>query len=102
VVQHLCGELRRAYQFHNNAPEAHIVTFQLPFPAEQAIYDGVATEVNGRPMPLAADKHDATAAASLRADETAPSASLTAPRASRAGLISWATMSHSRGISCSP
>src|SRR5205807_2253445 len=60
-----------AFQFHSVAGEPHLVTFQLPFPAEQAIYDGVVMEVNGRSIPITADKHGALIAATLAADEVA-------------------------------
>jgi inner membrane protein involved in colicin E2 resistance len=59
------------YTFHNATPEPQAVIFQLRFPAEQAMYDGVVMEVNGRPMPLSSDKHGAFVRAPLGAGETA-------------------------------
>jgi hypothetical protein len=60
-----------AFKFHNAAGEQRLVTFELPFPAEQAIYDGVVMEVNGRSIPITADKHGAVIAATLQTDEIA-------------------------------
>ncbi|MCU1274340.1 MAG: hypothetical protein JWO48_1771 [Bryobacterales bacterium] len=59
------------YIFRNPTSETQFVTFHLRFPAEQAIYDGLVMEVNGRPVPLITDKHEAFVAAPLSPDATA-------------------------------
>ncbi len=60
-----------AYQFHNPRSEPEPVTFHLLFPADQAIYDGLVMEVNGRSGPIAADKNGAFTTTALAADEVA-------------------------------
>jgi inner membrane protein involved in colicin E2 resistance len=73
------------YTFRNPTSEPQTVTFRLRFPAEQAIYDGLVMEVNGRPLPLNADKHAAFVTASVAPNATA---SLRAAYRSQ-GLESW-------------
>ncbi|MBZ5592246.1 MAG: inner membrane CreD family protein [Acidobacteriia bacterium] len=73
------------YTFHNPTSEPQLVTFHLKFPADQAVYDGVTMEVNGRPLPFIADKHGVFVSAPL-----APDATATLRSAYRSqGLESW-------------
>jgi inner membrane protein involved in colicin E2 resistance len=59
------------YRFRNNSPQPQSVSFRLPFPAERAVYDGVAMEVNGRRVPFDADRQGASARADIGPGETA-------------------------------
>ena len=60
-----------AYTFHNPTEHPQSVSFRLKFPAEHAIYDGYAMEVNGHPLQIMNDKQGAGGAAQLGAGETA-------------------------------
>ena len=60
-----------AYTFHNPTEHPQSVSFRLKFPAEHAIYDGFAMEVNGHPLQIMNDKQGAGGAAQLGAGETA-------------------------------
>jgi hypothetical protein len=50
-----------SYQFQNNAAEAQPITWTLPFPAGQAIYDVVRMEVNGQRLPFTSGNQGTTA-----------------------------------------
>lgn len=49
-----------AYQFRNNTSSSQLVAFRLPFPAQQAIYDDLVLELNGRPINFSSDASGAS------------------------------------------
>jgi inner membrane protein involved in colicin E2 resistance len=59
------------FSFTNNSSDEQMVTFSLPFPAQQAIYDGLIMEVNGRPLPLSTNSSSASGQTAVKAGETA-------------------------------
>ena len=59
------------YQFTNPTSETQIVNFRLPFPAQQAIYDDLLMEVNGRPLAFTSDASAASGKVEVRAGEVA-------------------------------
>jgi inner membrane protein involved in colicin E2 resistance len=59
------------YSFSNPSSEEELVTFRLPFPAQQAIYDDLLMEVNGHPLPFSSDSSAASGQTTLKAGETA-------------------------------
>lgn len=60
-----------AYKFQNNSGKDQSVDVQLKFPAAQAIYDGLAVTVDGKPMPLHTDGSGATVTIPMSAGQTA-------------------------------
>jgi hypothetical protein len=58
------------YTFRNPSTDPQTVTFRLPFPAEHAVYDRLAMDMNGRGLTFVTDKQGATASASLAPGET--------------------------------
>jgi hypothetical protein len=56
-------EFSADYSFVNDAADARKVSFRLPFPAQHAIYDGLAMQVNGRAVPVNVDSDGASAQA---------------------------------------
>lgn len=58
------------YQFTNPSSEDQTVTFRLPFPAEQAIYDDLVMQVNGHSLALNTDASAASGEAQVKARET--------------------------------
>ncbi|HEY3456151.1 MAG TPA: inner membrane CreD family protein, partial [Bryobacteraceae bacterium] len=73
------------YTFRNPMNDSHGVTFQIHFPSKHAIYDGLAIELNGRPLPFTANRDSAFVSTVLAPGQTA------AFRASyrSQGLDSW-------------
>ena len=59
------------YQFTNSDSATRLVSFRLPFPAQQAIYDDLVMEVNGHPITFTTDTSAASGKAELKAGETA-------------------------------
>lgn len=59
------------FSFTNTSSEEHTVIFCLPFPAQQAIYDGLAMELNGRPLALSTNSSSASGQTAMKAGETA-------------------------------
>jgi len=59
------------FTFTNNTSDEQMVTFSLPFPAQQAIYDGLSMEVNGQPRSLTTDSTSAWSQHVVKAGETA-------------------------------
>jgi len=59
------------YQFTNQSAEDQLVSFSLPFPAQQAIYDDLIMEVNGRPIAFSSDTSAASGTAEVKPGETA-------------------------------
>ena len=57
------------YTFRNPTADPQAVTFWLKFPAEHAIYDDLAMEVNGRPLPIVSNKAGASVSAQLAPGE---------------------------------
>jgi inner membrane protein involved in colicin E2 resistance len=53
------------YSFRNPTAEPQSVTFELKFPVEQAIYDGLLIEVNGKPLLIDAGRQAAIVKAVL-------------------------------------
>lgn len=60
-----------AYTFANTSAGDELITFRLPFPAQQAIYDDLTMEVNDRPIPITSNASGASAQATVKAGETA-------------------------------
>jgi hypothetical protein len=60
-----------SYNFGNSSGADQLVTFRLPFPAQQAIYDDLVMEVNGRPLPIASDASAASGQTLVKAGEIA-------------------------------
>lgn len=59
------------YQFRNDSFSSQLVTFRLPFPAQQAIYDDLVMEVNGRPLVFSSDASAASGNVELTSGEVA-------------------------------
>lgn len=59
------------FSFTNTSSEEQTVIFCLPFPAQQAIYDGLAMELNGRPLALSTNSSSASGQTAMKAGETA-------------------------------
>lgn len=59
------------YQFRNDSPSSQLVTFRLPFPAQQAIYDDLLIEVNGRPVNFSSNASAASGNVELSPGEVA-------------------------------
>ena len=59
------------YNFGNSTGADQLVTFRLPFPAQQAIYDDLVMEVDGHALPIASDASAASAQALVKAGEMA-------------------------------
>lgn len=59
------------YQFRNDSPSSQLVTFRLPFPAQQAIYDDLVMEVNGRQVNFSSDASAASGNVELSPGEVA-------------------------------
>ena len=59
------------YQFRNDSLSSQLVTFRLPFPAQQAIYDDLVMEVNGRPLVFSSDASAASGNVELTSGEVA-------------------------------
>jgi len=59
------------YTFRNSSDATQIATFLLTFPAERALYDGLAMEVNGQAAELLTGKGSAYVSALIPAHQTA-------------------------------
>lgn len=77
-------DFRATYLFHNDRDARH-VTFRMPFPASQAIYDDYTIIVNGRALPVG---NDGTAANVSFASAAHADVPVTVRYRSR-GLDSW-------------
>ena len=53
------------HAFHNPSSAEETFLFRLPLPAEQAVYDGLSVELDGKPMPLVFGSSDVSARAVL-------------------------------------
>ena len=60
-----------AFSFTNTSSEEQVVTFSLPFPAQQAIYDGLTMEINGHPLNLSNNSAAASGQSVVKPGETA-------------------------------
>lgn len=60
-----------AYTFANTSARDELITFRLPFPAQQAIYDDLTMNVNDRPVPITSDASAVSAQTLVKAGETA-------------------------------
>ena len=60
-------DLRGAYRFRNNTQQERQVTFTLPYPASNAVYDGLEITVNGEPADVTASDNGAWAEARVAA-----------------------------------
>ena len=49
------------YSFNNPAEEPASFVFQMPFPAQRAVYDGLIISVNGQKLPVTINEHTACA-----------------------------------------
>jgi hypothetical protein len=59
------------YSFTNTSGADQLVTFRLPFPAQQAIYDNLMMEVDGNPLTMTSDASGASGQAQVKAGQTA-------------------------------
>src|SRR5579859_3549477 len=59
------------YSFANNSGADQLVTFRLPFPAQQAIYDNLLMEVDGHPLTMSSDTSGAFGQAQIKTGQTA-------------------------------
>lgn len=59
------------YSFHNDSTVSGTVTFRLPFPAQKAVYDGLAMTLNGQPLALAIDETGAASKVPLAPGQNA-------------------------------
>lgn len=59
------------YSFGNTSDADQLVSFRLPFPAQQAMYDDLAMEVNGRPVQFTSDASGASGQALVKRGEIA-------------------------------
>ena len=64
-------DFKGEYRFRNDTTEAQSVEFNLPFPAEHAVYDGLAMEVDGHSLPLLTSGKGACVAATVAPGESA-------------------------------
>lgn len=58
------------YNFTNQGPDEQLVTFRLPFPAQQAIYDDLVMDVNGHQLAISSDNSAASGQATVKPGET--------------------------------
>jgi hypothetical protein len=58
------------YAFRNPDPEPRWITFQFAFPSQQAIYDGLAMEVDGRPLAFKSTKDGASTSVLVAPNQT--------------------------------
>jgi inner membrane protein involved in colicin E2 resistance len=61
-----------AYRFRNPAVQDQAVSFQLKFPASQAVYDDLAIVVDGKPLPITTDSSGARVTATVPAGQAVP------------------------------
>jgi inner membrane protein involved in colicin E2 resistance len=59
------------FVFRNTTDDPQLVTFRLKFPAENAIYDGLVMEVDGRSLPTSSDPQGAAVTAQLSPHQAA-------------------------------
>jgi inner membrane protein involved in colicin E2 resistance len=59
------------YKFRNDTSEAQAVNFFLPFPAKQAIYDGLVMKIDGHETPPVTTGEGASVSANMAPGETA-------------------------------
>jgi Inner membrane protein CreD len=59
------------YDIHNSTDETQSVKFRLPFPAQKAVYDGLAMAVSGKPIPLTSNDLGAVGEAPIGPGEAA-------------------------------
>ena len=64
-------DFKGEYRFRNDTTETQSVEFNLPFPAEHAVYDGLAMEVDGHSLPLLTSGKGACVAATVAPGESA-------------------------------
>ena len=59
------------YSFHNDAAVPGSLTLRLPFPAQRAVYDGLAMTFNGQPVPISIDDTGAVSNLAFAPGQTA-------------------------------
>lgn len=59
------------YTFRNPGDEARAITFQINFPSKHAIYDGLAIEADGHPLPFTSNREGASVSAVVAPGKTA-------------------------------
>jgi inner membrane protein involved in colicin E2 resistance len=64
-------DFKGEYRFRNDTTETQSVEFNLPFPAEHAVYDGLVMEVDGHSLPLSTSGKGACVAATVAPGESA-------------------------------
>jgi inner membrane protein involved in colicin E2 resistance len=64
-------DFKGEYRFRNDTTETQAVEFNLPFPAEHAVYDGLVMEVDGHALPVATSGKGASVAATVAPGESA-------------------------------
>ena len=65
-------EFAGAYSFRNTAAQDQQVSFQLKFPAAQAVYDDLAIVVDGKALPITTDSSGARVTATVPAGQALP------------------------------
>lgn len=59
------------YSFHNDAVVPGTLTLRLPFPAQQAVYDGLTMTLNGQPVGISIDETGAVSTLAFAPGQTA-------------------------------
>ncbi len=65
-------EFSGAYVFQNPTAQSQYASFQLKFPASQAVYDDLAITANGQALPIRTDSNGATVSATIPASGGLP------------------------------
>jgi inner membrane protein involved in colicin E2 resistance len=64
-------DFKGEYRFRNDTTETQSVEFNLPFPAEHAVYDGLVMEVDGHSLPLSTSGKGACVVATVASGQSA-------------------------------
>lgn len=64
-------DFKGEYRFRNDTTETQSVEFNLPFPAEHAVYDGLVLEVDGHSLPLSTSGKGACVVATVASGQSA-------------------------------
>ncbi len=63
-------DFKGEYRFRNDTTETQSVEFNLPFPAEHAVYDGLVLEVDGHSLPLSTSGKGACVVATVASGQS--------------------------------
>jgi len=64
-------DFKGEYRFRNDTTETQSLEFNLPFPAEHAVYDGLVMEVDGHSLPLSTSGKGACVVATVASGQSA-------------------------------